>query len=54
MPYQPKTDCNHILTSPAAKITPWLGWSEVGFFYFMGGWILNYSSLRGEGMGDGV
>lgn len=33
------TDCNHILTSPAAKITPWLGWSEVGFFYFMGGWI---------------
>lgn len=34
-----KTDCNHILTSPAAKITPWLGWSEVGFFYFMGGWM---------------
>ena len=34
-----KTDCNHILTSPAAKITSWLGWSEVGFFYFMGGWI---------------
>ena len=33
------TDCNHILTSPAAKITSWLGWSEVGFFYFMGGWI---------------
>ncbi len=34
-----KTDCNHILTSPAAKITSWLGWSEVGFFYFMGGWM---------------
>lgn len=45
------TDCNHILTSPAAKITPWLGWSEVGFFYFMGGWIsltLN-PSPNGEG-----
>lgn len=34
-----RTDCNHILTSPAAKIASWLGWSEVGFFYFMGGWI---------------
>lgn len=46
------TDCNHILTSPAAKITPWLGWSEVGFFYFMGGWIsltLNPSPF-GEGL----
>jgi len=51
------TDCNHILTSPAAKITPWLGWSEVGFFYFMGGWIFNltaaadrsYTLVSGEG-----
>jgi protein-disulfide isomerase/uncharacterized membrane protein len=47
-----KTDCNHILTSPAAKITSWLGWSEVGFFYFMGGWIFNLTPaplLSGEG-----
>ncbi|WP_298362758.1 vitamin K epoxide reductase family protein [Runella sp.] len=46
------TDCNHILTSPAAKITSWLGWSEVGFFYFMGGWIFNLTPaplLSGEG-----
>ncbi len=40
-----KTDCNHILTSPASKITSWLGWSEVGFFYFMGGWMYLNPSL---------
>lgn len=31
-----KNDCNDILQSGAAKITPWLSWSEVGFFYFLG------------------
>jgi len=40
-----KTDCNHILTSPAAKITDWLGWSEVGFFYFLGSWFYLISAL---------
>ena len=32
--------CNLILNSPAAKITSWLSWSEVGFFYFSGCYLL--------------
>jgi len=35
-----KNDCNAILKSDAAKITSWLSWSEVGFFYFTGTFIL--------------
>ncbi len=31
-----KNDCNAILKSDAAKVTTWLSWSEVGFFYFAG------------------
>lgn len=31
-----KNDCNAILKSDAAKLTSWLSWSEVGFFYFTG------------------
>ena len=31
-----KNDCNAILKSDAAKVTSWLSWSEVGFFYFFG------------------
>jgi len=31
-----KNDCNAILKSDAAKVTSWLSWSEVGFFYFSG------------------
>jgi uncharacterized membrane protein len=31
-----KNNCNAILKSDAAKVTPWLSWSEVGFFYFTG------------------
>ncbi|RYF25852.1 MAG: hypothetical protein EOO42_02880 [Flavobacteriales bacterium] len=31
-----KNDCNAILKSDAAKVTNWLSWSEVGFFYFTG------------------
>ena len=31
-----KNDCNAILKSDAAKVTSWLSWSEVGFFYFTG------------------
>jgi uncharacterized membrane protein len=33
------TDCNRILNSDAAKITSWLSWSEMGFFYFAGSLI---------------
>ena len=32
--------CNAILSSKAAKITSYLTWSEVGFFYFAGTWIV--------------
>lgn len=31
-----KNDCNAILKSKEAKITAWLSWTEVGFFYFAG------------------
>ncbi|MES2650772.1 MAG: thioredoxin domain-containing protein [Bacteroidota bacterium] len=34
-----KNDCNAILKSDAAKITSWLTWSEVGFFYFTGSFL---------------
>jgi len=34
-----KSDCNAVLNSAAAKITPWLSWSEVGFFYFAGSFL---------------
>ena len=52
-----KTDCNHILTSSAAKITNWLGWSEVGFFYFMAGWVhlcIQGTQTPEGGFGNGV
>lgn len=32
-----KGNCSAILSAKAAKITGWLSWSEVGFFYFTGG-----------------
>ena len=32
-------DCNAILQSKASKLTTWLSWSEVGFFYFAGSTI---------------
>ena len=34
------TNCNNILSSPAAKVFSWLSWSEVGLFYFVGGLIV--------------
>ncbi|MEO8948262.1 MAG: thioredoxin domain-containing protein [Mucilaginibacter sp.] len=33
-------DCNAILSSKAAKISDDLSWSEVGFFYFTGTWLV--------------
>lgn len=33
-------NCNAILSSKAAKITDELSWSEVGFFYFAGSWLV--------------
>ncbi|GGB11615.1 vitamin K epoxide reductase family protein [Puia dinghuensis] len=32
-------NCNAILSSPQAKLFKWLSWSEVGFFYFTGGFL---------------
>ncbi|HEY1054516.1 MAG TPA: vitamin K epoxide reductase family protein, partial [Emticicia sp.] len=37
--FNTKTNCNSILNSSVAQITPWLSWSEVGFFYFAGGFV---------------
>jgi len=34
-----KTNCNNILNSEAAKIFHWLSWSEIGIFYFAGGFL---------------
>ncbi len=34
-----KTNCGNILNSEAAKIFGWLTWSEIGLFYFMGGFL---------------
>ena len=39
-----KTDCNHILSSKAAKINSWLGWADVGLFYYAGSFLLLMSS----------
>lgn len=35
-----KTNCNAILTSKAAMVFKGLTWSEVGFFYFAGTWLV--------------
>ena len=34
-----KNDCNTILKSESSKVTEWLTWSEVGFFYFTGSFL---------------
>lgn len=39
-----KTDCNAILSSKAAEVFEGLTWSEVGFFYFSGTWLLLHLS----------
>ena len=35
-----KTNCESILNSKAAKIFGWLSWSEIGLFYFVGGFLM--------------
>lgn len=35
-----KSNCNNILSSKAANVFKGLTWSEVGFFYFAGTWLL--------------
>lgn len=39
-----KTDCNHILGSKAAKINSWLGWADMGLFYYAGSFLLLMNS----------
>jgi protein-disulfide isomerase len=34
-----KGNCNAILSGKASKVLSWLSWSEVGFFYFAGGFL---------------
>lgn len=34
-----KVNCNAILSSKAAKLFPWLSWSEIGFYYFAGSFM---------------
>lgn len=38
-----KANCQSILDSSAARLTPWLSWSEIGFFYFAGGLLFLYT-----------
>ncbi len=35
-----RTNCNNILSSNASKVFSWLSWAEVGFFYFIGGFLI--------------
>ncbi|MDB5116381.1 MAG: hypothetical protein JWQ79_1873 [Mucilaginibacter sp.] len=43
-------DCNAILSSKAAKITDELSWSEVGFFYFAGTWLILLFNTTNTGL----
>jgi uncharacterized membrane protein len=45
------TNCNNILNSPAAKLTDWLSWSEIGLFYFGGGLIYLISPFPNPSLG---
>jgi uncharacterized membrane protein len=46
-----KANCSTILNSNAAQITSWLSWSEVGFFYFAGGFLILSNPL---GFNEGI
>ena len=41
-----KTNCGNILNSEAAKIFGWLTWSEIGLFYFTGGFLALLFSIN--------
>ncbi|WP_305951701.1 vitamin K epoxide reductase family protein [Emticicia oligotrophica] len=44
-----RTNCNNILNSKAARIFGWLTWSEVGLFYFAGGFLTLLSPPTPDG-----
>jgi uncharacterized membrane protein len=39
------TSCEAVLKSKAAKILGWVSWSEIGFFYFSGGFLFLLASV---------
>ncbi len=43
--FNKKTDCNSLLTSPAANLFGVVSWAEIGFFYFCGSlcWLLFFN-----------
>ncbi len=44
--FNKKTDCNSLLTSPAATLFGVVSWAEIGFFYFCGSlcWLLFFNT----------
>jgi hypothetical protein len=44
--FNKKTDCNSLLTSPAATLFGVVSWAEIGFFYFCGSlcWLLFFNA----------
>lgn len=38
------TNCDAVLGSKQAKLFNWIGWSEIGFFYFAGGFLFLFFS----------
>lgn len=41
----PKVNCQNILDSPAAQLTSWLSWADLGFIYFFGSFFALLFSL---------
>jgi uncharacterized membrane protein len=41
-----KTNCDSILSSKAANLFSWLSWSEIGFFYFIGGLLALFADTQ--------
>lgn len=39
------TNCTAVISSKSSKLFNWLSWSEIGFFYFAGGFIFLLSSV---------
>ncbi len=42
----PKVNCQSILDSPAAQLTSWLSWADLGFIYFFGSFFTLLFSLN--------
>jgi len=44
------TNCNTVLNDKASKVFGWLGWADIGFIYFTGGFLFLLLDLRGAGL----